>query len=495
MIFAGSPGLRFDLDAVAAAFQAVVHGGPDENARTAADSQGVLELLESAIEHCGVCVRELPIDPKLATQLGLRDRGRSEDMERTSREVPPVPTAEAGTDTHATAAAGNATSTGSLKAALSWLGDETKDVFGGLLDGVEDFGAGVVGSIKDGARGFWEATGGTEQDLLHGRIGEGLSSQLRGLDRMIFQPQEALFTGLLNGAQDALDGLARALGPIGTPISWLADRTIDAMHTALDTALGLGSDAFREQLETAIGFVSDLESTVKLAAGGQWGAAARQFGMAFLDAASRPTGVLVGMGARVLQAVASIGQTMLGLEPPGRPLSEDEIKYLKQIYGNSIDYGLIRIKPGGALNDLMADHTVGNTVYMVSSDFNTDGTLTNAGLKTLSHEVGHVWENQNGGIDYLGNALFANLWYGLTTTNPVSPRNNAYHWRRALANGVPFAQMNAEQKAQAMEAVGQALRHGPGHKITMSDLGGLTKQQVTFLRQVAREIRRGEGAG
>jgi hypothetical protein len=152
------------------------------------------------------------------------------------------------------------------------------------------------------------------------------------------------------------------------------------------------------------------------------GAAAGQFGIAFVNAASRPLGFMVASGARVLQAVASIGQTMLGLELPGRPLSPDEIKHLKQIYGNSFDYGLIRIKPGGPLNNAMADHTVGNAVYMISAEINPNGTLTTPELKTLSDEVGHVREGQNGGGGYIGNALFANLWYGVTTGN----RNNGY---------------------------------------------------------------------
>jgi hypothetical protein len=469
----------FDPDAIQIASHAVVDGAIDE-----CPSPWIQRLAETC----------LPVDHRLAAQIAPRAGDGS--IRRTSRELPPQLSASNSTS-HSTAAAGDPAPKGSSKNVLDWLADEAKDVFGGALAGVEAVGAGIVGCVEDGARGFWEATGGAERDFLHGKIGEGLSSELRGLDRMIFQPQQAQITGLLNGVQSAFDGIAKALGPVGTPIGWLADRTIDALHTTLDTTFGVCSDAFREQLETGIGFVSDLESTVKLAASGLWGPAARQFGMAFLDAASRPLGIVVGDGARVLQAVASIGQTMVGLEPPGRPLSADEIEYLKQIYGNSIDYGLVRIKPGGLLNDFdaMAEHTVGNTVYLKSSDFNADGTLTAQGLVTLSHEAGHVWQNQNGGIDYLGNALFANIWFGLTTTNPVAPRNNAYHWRTALANGVPFAQMNAEQKAQAMEAVGKALRHGPGHKITATDLGGLTQAQIDFLRQIAKEIRRGEGAG
>ena len=52
-----------------------------------------------------------------------------------------------------------------------------------------------------------------------------------------------------------------------------------------------------------------------------------------------------------------------------------------------------------------AAHAVGNTVYMPADQFDSNGKLTASGLETLGHEVGHVWQNQNGGGDYIGNAL------------------------------------------------------------------------------------------
>ena len=54
----------------------------------------------------------------------------------------------------------------------------------------------------------------------------------------------------------------------------------------------------------------------------------------------------------------------------------------------------------------MAPHTV-STVYMPADQFDKSGKLTASGLETLGHEVGHVWQNQNGGGDYIGNALGA----------------------------------------------------------------------------------------
>jgi len=130
---------------------------------------------------------------------------------------------------------------------------------------------------------------------------------------------------------------------------------------------------------------------------------------------------------------------------------------------------------------------------MHAGDFNPDGTLTFQGLVTLSHEVGHVWQGQNGGADYIGNALWANLWFALTTGN----RSNAYDWRTALASGASFATMNAERQAQVMEDIRIALIDDG--RIGANDLNSYwttpyTKAELKFLRAVWRESQQGDGA-
>jgi len=369
------------------------------------------------------------------------------------------------------------------------------DVATGVFNGIKEVGQGIWDAAKDVGLGLFEATGGFFSNLFRGHIGEAFSSVVRGLDRAIFQSTERFWLGMMDGAHQVVNGVTDALGPLGKPLRWVTDRAFDIGRTALDTAFTMGRAAFRLVPDTAIGFVSDMERAVKLAASGKWGDAAEQFGMAFANVPKRAIGHVVDMGALALQAAASIGQTAIGLEPPARELSDDEIKYLKSIYGDSIDYGLIRIKPGGPLNDAMAAHTVGNTIYLPASDFNPDGTLTSDGLVTLSHEAGHVWQNQNGGPDYLSDALGANLWAQVSTGN----RNNAYNWRTALASGDTFETMNDEERAQVMEDIGAALA-GDG-KITTSDsdVAGFgttySKAEVAFLKSVWKEIKRGEGAG
>jgi hypothetical protein len=136
----------------------------------------------------------------------------------------------------------------------------------------------------------------------------------------------------------------------------------------------------------------------------------------------------------------------------------------------------------------MAAHTVGNTIYMPDKYFDANGNLTAAGLDTLGHEAGHVWQNQNGGGDYIHNALFAQLWGAITEGD----RDAAYDWREALRNGESFESMNDEERAKVMEDIGAALANDG--VITTSD-GAYTQAELDFLLAVAEQVRAGEGAG
>ena len=370
------------------------------------------------------------------------------------------------------------------------VGEAVKDVVGGVVDGVEEIGKGIVGAVEDVGQGLWESTAGFFSNLFEGNIGEAFSSVTRGLDRAFLQAPERLISGAMKGAQSVVNGVTDALGPIGEPLRWVSDRAFDIGQTALDTGFGLLRDAVRVIPDTVVGFVSDVERSIKLAAAGRWEDAAKQFGMAFVGIPENLIGHAVDAGARILQGVASAGQTAIGLEPPARGLTGDERAYLEKIYGDSIDYDMIRVKPGGPLNDAMAPHTVGNTVYMPSDSkyWGPDGKLTDYGLETLGHEVGHVWQNENGGGDYIHNALFAQLWGAITSGD----RDAAYNWRQALRDGESFESMNDEERAAVMEDIGTALKDDG--KITASD-GNYTAKELAFLLATADEVRAGEGAG
>jgi hypothetical protein len=50
------------------------------------------------------------------------------------------------------------------------------------------------------------------------------------------------------------------------------------------------------------------------------------------------------MGGKAISAI----QTLVGLEPVGRKLTDDEITELRKVYGDTIDYSKVRIKEGDA---------------------------------------------------------------------------------------------------------------------------------------------------
>jgi hypothetical protein len=367
------------------------------------------------------------------------------------------------------------------------VGNAVVDVGKGIYNGVKDVGAGIWGAAKDIGHGLYDMTAGFLMNLVQGNFSEALDSVVRGFDRAVFQSTERFVSGVMDGMQSVTNGITDALGPIGKPLRWVTDRAFDIGHTALDTTVGIARDLYRMVPDTINGFVGDIERSIKLAADGRWGDAAKQFGMAFVNVPGHLVGSAVGIGARALQGVASVAQTAVGAEPPARKLTGDERAYLETIYGDSIDYDMIRVKRGGPLTNVMAPHTVGNTVYMPDDQFDKNGKLTASGLETLGHEVGHVWQNQNGGGDYIGNALGAQAWAWITGGD----RNGAYDWQAALADGESFESMNDEERAHVMEDIGIALKDDG--KITEAD--GYTTAEVDFLIDTEEKVRQGEGAG
>lgn len=381
------------------------------------------------------------------------------------------------------------------------IGSFASDAGGGIIKGIGTAAQGVVGAVKDVGHGLLDATGGFLVNAFNGHFGEALSSVVRGADRAIFQSTERFYSGVIDGFKDAADGITDGLGSVGKPIRKITDRVFDIGHTALDTAFGMARDVVRIVPDTVTGFVSDVERAVKFAADGHWDKAAKQFGMAFVNSTGRAVLPFVDLGARFLQGSASAVQTAIGGEPPARALSPKEREYLEAIYGDAVDYDMVRVKERGWLNNAMTPHTVGNTVYLPKGEFDLNGNLTPEGLHTLGHEVGHVWQNQNGGGDYIHGALGAQQIATVTTGSWT----NAYHWQDALKDGETFESMNAEEQAHVMEDIGIALQNDgmittADKYWTKDDKGkdvqvNYTSDEAAFLREVADKLKWGEGAG
>ncbi len=141
--------------------------------------------------------------------------------------------------------------------------------------------------------------------------------------------------------------------------------------------------------------------------------------------------LLMGAGSTV-----SAIQSLTGIEPVGRKLNDHEIEKLKPIFGNSIDYSAVRIKTGfaGVFSIGSRPFVMGNTIYMKNEKFQSD-----SDFKLLVHEMTHVWQHQNGGTDYMSEALWSQHF------------GKGYGWDASIPQ-TPWNKLEPEQQAAFLEA-------------------------------------------
>ncbi len=169
--------------------------------------------------------------------------------------------------------------------------------------------------------------------------------------------------GLLNSAGNTIGGVfGNFLSSAGNGISGFADTVGNAISSGVSW---LNNNVVQPVINTGIELVQDL---VPIATG----------------IASFPLHV--------------VGNAVDGLGDTFGALHQGDF-YLRPIYGNSIDYGSIRIQSGGIKESVgIAPQTTGNNIFMRQEwndkdIFKDDGTLTEDGLHLLGHEAGHVWRS------------------------------------------------------------------------------------------------------
>jgi hypothetical protein len=383
---------------------------------------------------------------------------------------------------------------GFLKSAGKYIGGELKAVGEEVWNSVLDIGGGLVGAAEDIGKGLVGGIGGFVSNLVKGNVGDAFESLIQGADRIIFQAPGRIFNGVLDGANDLVDGASHLLGPLGKPIRSVADRGFDIARTAGNTVLELGRDAARLLPETALTFGRGIVKSAGDLLHGNFKQAAKDFGMSFVNAGARAIGGVGDMVLRSLQGVASIALTATYLQPPTRKLNDDEKNLLREVYGNSVDVDAIRISEGGPLNNAMAPHTVGNTIYMPKGStgqplFNPDGSVSDAG-KLLIHETGHVWQSQNAGGDYIAQSM----WNQGVAEAQGKSRNEAYDYQSAIRDGKSFDQLNPEEQAQYIEEVLGPILAQPGDADANLAASGLTGADLDYAKQALSDIRNGVGA-
>jgi hypothetical protein len=208
---------------------------------------------------------------------------------------------------------------------------------------------------------------------------------------------------------------------------------------------------------------------------GRFGEGLRDLGMGALKTfVQTPVdGILMGVGSAI-----SAVQIATGLEPVGRELTDAEIDRMREVFGDSIDYDQVRVVEGDAglfsVNDRAFVH--GNTIYMKGS---RDPDL-------LLHEMAHVWQFQNGGTDYMSEALWSQEF------------SMAYDWEPSVP-GTPWHRLEPEQQAQFLE---DAARYGtfdrghPNHGQFFADVDGdgVDEDLTDYLRAALDQVQRGAGA-
>ena len=161
--------------------------------------------------------------------------------------------------------------------------------------------------------------------------------------------------------------------------------------------------------------------------------------------------IAVGLGRLLLQVpgdalllalvrLVSALQTLLGVEPAGRPLDERERALLRCVFGRGLDERPLRLKHGrlGLLGLPRRAFVVADTVH-VPARLSDPCSLAERAPALLVHELVHVWQHRRHGTRYLSECLLAQ-WLG-----------EGYNVAVALEAGRGWDELNFEQQAELLE--------------------------------------------
>ena len=172
-----------------------------------------------------------------------------------------------------------------------------------------------------------------------------------------------------------------------------------------------------------------------------------------------------------------------------RALSGGERTQAQGVYQDSIEYDKVTITGGSVIGS--TSRTLGNSIYLEDDEFEKGkSTLSGSGMNTLIHELGHVWQYQHGGGAYIPNALGAQLGAYIKTGD----RSNAYKWRDAQAQNLPWADWNAEQQAEAMEDYYKAKQRVDKAQQRGEEPNPTDANTIATLEPHVGEVRGGRGA-
>jgi hypothetical protein len=186
-----------------------------------------------------------------------------------------------------------------------------------------------------------------------------------------------------------------------------------------------------------------------------------------------PADALLLALARLVSAL----QTLLLLEPPGRPLDDGERSLLVHVFGDGIDPRPVRLKVGrlGLLGVPRRAFVVGDTVHVPGL---LDGDLAARVPALLVHELAHVWQHQRHGTRYLSECLLAQ-WVG-----------EGYNVAVAVEAGRGWGELSFEQQAELLErafAAGWFEGEADGRRRLLVELTDATRDDGYRVRLVTAE--------
>lgn len=322
------------------------------------------------------------------------------------------------------------------------------------------------------------------EKLSSAQVAEIKAENDKGIIYVDGQAKEVEFWNPFKAIGNAAKAVGNAIGSAAKAVGGAIGDAAKAVGGVVKEAAVRVGDGVRSLVTGAVSTVVGAVRNVGEGIGTFFGGIGKIFKGDFLDGLKQmgsglvktflqtPADAVLMMGGRALSAI----QTLIGVEPAGRKLTGDEIATLRKVYGDSIDYSQMRIKEGnsGLFSTTGRAFTHGNTIYIPKDDLPLTEDL-------LVHESAHVWQHQNGGTDYMSEALWAQQF------------GDGYEFEKGLDEGKSWSQLNPEQQAEFLQ---QAYRSGffdstdPNRRFIAPNGTDYTAQ----LNEALRQVRAGQGA-
>ncbi len=385
----------------------------------------------------------------------------------------------------------------SLKKALKKAAKGITNAAKSVADGVKDVVGGAVNAVGTVGKALGnDLVGGVFGNLVKGRVGAAFTSAVNAVDKIAFAAPAQVVNGVLDGAEKIVKAPTHLLpGKAGSIARDVLSRVADVPRSAFHLTNQTGRALFRAPLESARDLTRDLGGAAKLALRGDFGKAGIALAGSGLNVVRDAAGAVVDLGAISAKGISDVAGDVLFLHKPSRALTAQEKSFLEKVYGGkvegSIDLDAIRIHE----NDLFLQvqgrpraHVVGNHVYLPTKFPFTDGAgnLTREYAALLAHEVAHVWQSQNGGNDYIHDALAAQQAHAKTG-------GDAYEYVRDFKDGVSFDRMNREQQASVIEDIGEVVIRTGVRLIDVTAGNDATRAAVRAELEIALGDRNGNG--